>query len=484
MSGPPVNKAAMLPLRVAVAYFIAFSLLGFSHWLRDSFGTPTIDQILFHWHYSAGIGVTVGRTFVLTFAAECIGFPLLLSVGATFLQLLLQRLLALRWPALGHWALETVPSVVAVCCGIAVLILQLSVMTWVGYKLGPDYFASEYVNPNRVALKPARLKNLLLIYVESLEDSYGDASVWGRDLLEPMRQVGGVSFRNYHTTPGSSWTIAAMVATQCGVPLRFVQTDLNENGPELRVFLPGAICLGDILHRYGYRNVFMGGAPLSFSGKRQFLQDHHYDAVYGRTEWLNKGIAPGKFNEWGLYDDELLQQARKKLVELHASGRPFNLTLLTLDTHNPHGYLSPTCRARGVESFEGIVHGTTAQVAEFVKCAVDNGYLEDTQIIVIGDHLAKSNPVYGKLLQMPARRMFNRFISADMPPPNTEDIIPVDLFPSIVQLLGIEVPGDRLGLGYTAFSEQHVPRPETRKAGIGFPSLSGSKEYERLWKQP
>ena len=474
----------MLPLRVATAYFLAFSLLGFSHWLGDNFGNPTIDQILYHWHYSAGIGTTVGRILVWTLAAECIVFPLLLAVGATFLQILLKRALTLRRPSPGHWVLNAAPPVIAICCGIMVVILKLSVVPWLGYKLGPDHFASEYVSPSRVSLKPVALKNLLLIYVESLEDSYGNADVWGRDLLAPMRGVGGVSFRNYRTTPGSSWTIAAMVATQCGVPLRFVQTDMNQSNPELRVFLPGAVCLGDILHRYGYRNVFMGGAPLSFSGKRQFLQDHHFDLVYGRTEWLKEGIGPGAFNEWGLYDDELLRQARRKLVELHASGQHFNLTLLTLDTHNPFGYRSPACRARGVKSFEDIVQCTTQQVAEFVKFAADSGYLKDTQIIVIGDHLAKSNPVSGTLEEMPERRIFNRFISETMPQQNTEDIMPFDLFPSIVQLLGIDVPGDRLGLGYTAFAAQNLPRPTSRKAGLGFPSLSGSKTYERLWERP
>jgi phosphoglycerol transferase len=411
-------------------------------------------------------------------------FPLMLAVGATFLQALVQRLLGGREYAGREWSLISLPSAIAICCGVTVVVLKLSVVSWIGYKLGPDHFASEYVDPVTVPLRPVHLKNLLLVYVESLEDSYGDAEVWGRDLLAPMRELGGVSFMNYRTTPGSSWTIAALVATQCGVPLRFVQTDLKERGPELRTFLPGAVCLGDILHRYGYRNVFMKGAPLSFAGNKQFLHDHHFHSSYGRNEWLKEGIAPESFNEWGLYDDELLNRARRKLVELHASRQPFNLTVLTLDTHNPFGYRSPTCRARGVKDFPDIVECTTFQVAQLVKFASDSGYLKDTQIVVIGDHLAKSNPVSDTLQTFPDRRIFNQFISDGMPQPNTENIMPFDLFPSILQLLGIEVPGDRLGLGYTAFGPQAIPRPLSRKAGLGFPSLSGSKGYERLWDQP
>jgi phosphoglycerol transferase len=473
----------MLPIRVSAAYFVAFFLLGFAHWLGASFDNPTIDQILYHLHYSKGMGITVGRIFLVTFVAECIAFPLLLAFGATFLQALVQQLLSPSLTASGRRALDAIPSALAICGGIGGLMLQLSVASWVGYKFAPDDFATEYRNPDSVQLKPGALKNLVLIYVESLEDSYADAGVWGRDLLAPMQEAGGVSFPNYRTTPGSSWTIAAIVATQCGVPLRFVQTDMKQNLPQLRVFLPSATCLGDILHRYGYRNVFLGGAPLAFSGKGQFLKDHHFDVAYGREEWQRDGVEAGSFNEWGLYDDELLNRARDQLAELHATGKPFNLTLLTLDTHNPSGFRSPYCRQRGVKTFEDIVECTSSQVAGFVRFAAINGYLKDTQVVVIGDHLAKSNPLHETLSEMPNRRIFNRFISDRMPARNTDDIMPFDLFPSIVQLLGIDVPGDRLGLGYSAFNPPAVARPTARKAGLGFPALSGSKEYGRLWEQ-
>lgn len=474
----------MLFLRVTAVYFLAFFLIGFAHWLGVSFDNPTIDQILYHWHYSNGMGVEIGRIFVWTFIAECIVFPLLLAAGATFLQVLLKQLMTRGSNGSSQRALDAIPPGLAMCCGVAIITLKLSVVAWVAYKFAPDDFATEYQNPAKVSLKPRALKNLVLIYVESLEDSYADAAVWGRDLLAPMRDVGGVSFRNYHTTPGSSWTIAAIVATQCGVPLRFVQTDMKHDKPLPRVFLPSATCLGDILHGYGYRNVFLGGAPLAFSGKGQFLKDHHFDVAYGRDEWVRDGAEPEAFNEWGLYDDELLNRARDQLAELHAAGKPFNLTLLTLDTHNPSGFRSPTCRKRGVKTFEDIVECTSRQLAQFVQFVEINGYLKDTQLIVIGDHLAKSNPVYETLSEMPDRRIFNRFISDTMPARNTDSIMPFDLFPSMLQLVGIDVPGDRMGLGYTAFNAQAVPRPPTRKAGLGFPSLSGSKEYERLWQQP
>ena len=64
-----------LPGRLA-AYFLAFFLLGLAQWLGASFDSPSIDQILYHLHYSDGMGIDIGRIFLFTFAMECLAFPL------------------------------------------------------------------------------------------------------------------------------------------------------------------------------------------------------------------------------------------------------------------------------------------------------------------------------------------------------------------------------------------------------------------------
>lgn len=467
-----------------LAYFFGFFLLGFSHWLGASFDSPSIDQILFHLHYSDGLGFDIGRIFVLTFIVECLGFPLLLALGATALQSLLSRLLAQRSSSRVHLRGMVLPAVAA-CCGVAALMLKLSVFSWVGYHFAEDRFSQAFVDPAQAQLKPGRLKNLVLIYVESLEDTYGDPRIWGRDLLQPLRGTGGASFAHYRSAPGATWTIAGMVATQCGVPLRVVsQYDVKQRSPQAPAFLPGATCLSDILHRYGYRNVFLGGAPLSFAGKGKFLQDHHYHATYGREEWLKQGVDGRAFGEWGLYDEDLYAQARAQLAQLHASGQRFNLTLLTLDTHNPHGFLSPGCRRRGVKGFEDIVECASHQVADFVRFIEQSGYLQDTNVVILGDHLAVSNPLFDVLRKVDDRRIFNRFISQQPPVKNTEEIIPFDLYPSLLEFIGIEVPGRRLGLGYSAFNGSGPAKPGVWLSDTALSSLSGSSSYAKLWAQP
>jgi phosphoglycerol transferase len=70
-----------------------------------------------------------------------------------------------------------------------------------------------------------------VIYVESLEQGYSSKAVFGHDLLEPLNGLQGSSFADYQQVPGTGWTIAAIVATQCGVPLeRMTIFDGNTQG--------------------------------------------------------------------------------------------------------------------------------------------------------------------------------------------------------------------------------------------------------------
>lgn len=465
-------------------YFIGLSLLGFSHWLGASFDDPSIDQILYHLRYSDGLGIDIGRIFLWTFIAECLVFPLLFALAATFLHGAAARLVEPRRPVRRLMGGMALPSMAA-AAGAAALMAKLSVFSWVGYQFGEDRFSEAFVDPRATQVRPGKLRNLVLIYVESLEDTYGDTRIWGRDLLQPLRALPGSSFASYRQAPGTTWTMAAMVATQCGVPLRVVsQYDVKPGSGAGPAFLPGAVCLGDILDRHGYRNVFLGGAPLAFAGKGQFLRDHSYHEVFGREEWIKSGVAGEAFGEWGLFDEDLYTQAKARLAQLHSSGERFNLTLLTLDTHNPHGFVSPGCRRRGVRSFEGIVECASHQLADFVQSIERSGYLRDTSVVVVGDHLAVSNAVDGALRGAGQRRLFNRFISAQMPPRNTDELLPFDLYPSILEFIGFEVAGDRLGLGYSGFHAPDPGRSGHRLDDLDLRALSGSSSYARLWAAP
>lgn len=460
-----------------LVYFLGWSAIALSGWIRRNFGDPTIDQVLYHLNFSDGVAVRMSEIFLFTFAVEVV----LLALALAAVSALLHQAAAQARPAWRDNVLRVVPHV-ALVVGIASVLMQFSAFSYAAAQLESDRFKAAYLDPALVRMKDGTRRNLVLIYAESMEETYSNPDLFAADLLAPLRQLGGQSFGSYLEAPGANWTIAAIVATQCGVPLSvYSEYDIKRRGNE-RVFLPGATCLGDLLQARGYRNVFLGGAPLAFSGKGAFLQDHGYQETFGRNQWMRLGAKPEEFNVWGLYDGALFERARDKLDALHASGQPFNLTLLTLDTHNPHGFLSPTCRSRGATDFEGIVACSSGELAAFVKFIQAKGYLKDTEVVILGDHLAKPNSVSDKLESEPKRRILNLFFGPTRIRPSGQALVAFDMYPTLVELLGIDVDGGRLGLGFSAMGDDHdAPLPAQGVDRIDAAALRGSATYRNLW---
>ena len=93
---------------------------------------------------------------------------------------------------------------------------------------------------------------MILIYVESFENGYSNSNIFGEDLIKELTELKGISFKSFNQAPGTGWTIAGIVATQCAVPLKVVfMRDGNGQG-DGKSFLSNAICLGDVLQAHGY----------------------------------------------------------------------------------------------------------------------------------------------------------------------------------------------------------------------------------------
>lgn len=466
----------------------ALFLFCLSYWIHRYFGQVDVNQIAYHLNFGVDLVRTSDPVFTRRFVRWCVLAPLLLLL----LLALAERHLVLRLPHLPrHWRRR--------CCRLqrrlpaALLAAALGFWTWdvsalqaIGAHFGPDYFGAHYVPPAAVALHEDAPKNLILIYVESLESGYADAGAFGRDLIAPLTSLHGVSFPSYEQAPGTGWTIAALVATQCAVPLERVSIfDGNTQGQMMDSFLARAVCLPDLLAARGYRNVFLGGASARFAGKDTFLRQHHYQEIYGRDEWLRRGASVRAMNGWGLADADLFREARAKLRELAASGQRFNLSLLTVDTHEPGGPLSAPCAQQGfAPQFDGIVSCSAAAVADFVRYAARNGYLENTNVVIVGDHLARKNPLAAQLEQMPRRAIFNTFLSTQAPAPNRSQLLHFDLLPTILEFIGYRVPGGRLGLGYSGFNQHRAQPPAQRLADMQRDLLNRSPAYLALWQAP
>ena len=465
-------------------YLLGLFALCFSFWIHRCFGKPDLSQIAYHMSFGAELMDTVDPVLTQRFIKWCLLAPLAFVAMLSYMELRWWGVIA-RLPQCCQTLLYRVhrwfPQLLVL--GAATFwMCDVSAFKYITADFGPDYFGANYVSPATVRLQAQQPKNLIVIYVESLEQGYADSATFGHDLLAPLNELKGTRFADYEQAPGTGWTIAALVATQCGVPLERVSIfDGNTQGEMMNSFLKHAVCLTDLLAQRGYHNVFMGGASTSFAGKDKFLNQHHYHEVYGREDWLKSGVPASQMNGWGLYDADLFSRAKTKLRELAASHQRFDLTLLTVDTHEPEGHLSARCTERGYASFEGVVSCTAQEVADFVRFAQDNGYLEDTNIVILGDHLSRKNPLTDQLTKQPERTIFNTFISQQTPQPNRAQLLHFDLMPTILEFAGYEVPGGRLGLGYSGFNQHSVQPPTARAADMEKDLLNRSDLYMNLW---
>ena len=490
---------------------MAFFLSALAYWVADNFGAPPLEQVIYHAQFGMEGLVDTDTALIQSFLKWCIALPTIFA----FLLVLIEYAIAiflthhsmhvkkqspvtsLSTPSLknrakvanihflkvfywfiGHRAPLYLLIVSCIYFGV-----QFSITAFIHHQFGKDYFAEHYVNPKNVTLELIEPKNLVIIYVESLENGYKEKSLFNKNLLHGIESIKGSSFESFRQVPGTGWTIAGITASQCGIPLKSVSLyDGNGLGENIKSFLPNAICLGDILHDAGYYNVYMASDALAFSGKGKFFQDHHYDEVLGRDE-LKGHLKPKDMNFWGLYDDDLLALVKAKLVKLHQQTRPFNLTFNTIDTHGPDGHFSKYCQSHGIKDFPGIVECTSNQVAELILFMQKRGYFKDTNVVIMGDHLAMENPVYDKLESMKERHIYNRLISAKPITKNRENILHFDMFPTILTLIGFNVEGGKLGLGYTAINQNHSQPPVNEFEEMEADLLNQSDEYLALWKR-
>lgn len=482
------------------SYLFAFLILALAIWAPSKFGQPSLEQLLYHAQFGTQGLLDTDTVIIKSFTIWCIIVPLISALLLVFIEYSIALFLvhgSSHWitrPARAgnihvlkvfYWFIGHRAPVYAMLFACVYFCFQFSLSVFIHNILGKDYFAEHYLNPVSVKIiPPAQPKNLVLIYVESLEDGYRHQEIFGKNLLASLDKMQGTSFPSYRSAPGSWWTIAGITATQCGLPLKSITMyDGNDQGQVIKSFLPNATCLGDILHQAGYINVYMGGDALAFAGKGMFFKNHHYQEVLGRDE-LTSELANPDLSSWGLYDDDLFKLAKEKLRTLHAGNQPFNLTITTIDTHGPHGHFSKYCKSIGAVSFESVIECTSDQVAAFVEHMKRNDYLKDTNVVIIGDHLAMENPVYGQLHQVKERLIFNKFISTEAISRNRDTVLPFDMLPSLLEFIGFKVEGGKLGLGVSAFSNENVSAKLLDYEEMNTNLLNKSDKYLELWSLP
>ena len=254
----------------------------------------------------------------------------------------------------------------------------------------------DYVLKDDITAEPG--KNVVIIYLESLEKNYLDNELF--DNITPNLNKLKDEWTFYDYQDNSGWTMGGMYTTQTGL-LPFFGLQGNEIFQNItKTNFPS---IGSILKRAGYNQMFMNGASLLYAGKGNFFEQQGYKC-YGNEEYDKKYPRNG----WGLRDKDLFEEAKKKYIELSKKNKPFNLTLLTVDTHFPNGL--PDERIESLiktkeRNMEYCVESNDYLIGGFIEFLKKQPNYENTAIYILPDHLIMGNevgtPVTKKLNKKP-----------------------------------------------------------------------------------
>lgn len=447
--------------------FVFFSALLFfsNNWMFYTWPEPTAEELLYL--MKSPIGGTNHETLI-DFALKCV-LPAIAFLIVAVLVLSLSK--------------KYTKHVKKAQRAVILLSILLFVFTigklWIKMDLGiffenqllsSKFIERHYVDPKNVSLSfPEKKRNLIVIFLESMEIAFADEKSGGAFEKNPISELTRIAnenedFRGNSDTlngafvmPGGSWSIAALFSHTSALPLK-VSIGRNDMYTQ-ESFFKGVTALGDILKENGYRQTFMLGADATFGGLGLYYKDHGNFDMYDYNEAKASGKIPKDYRVWwGFEDKRLIEFAKKRLAEIAAEKEPFHFSVFTCDTHFEDGYVCTKCpKDFGADQYSNVLSCSSRQINEFLEWIKTQSFYENTTVVIVGDHLTMDKDYCKDIDEGYERKTYTAFINAAAAPQRTDKITSyttLDMFPTLLASLGVIIEGDRLGLGTNLFSAE------------------------------
>lgn len=231
---------------------------------------------------------------------------------------------------------------------------------------------------------PRRDWNVVLILEESFGSNFVGALGDDRGLTPQFDALArrGVLFDNFYAT--GNRTARALEAVMSSMPPLPTESILKRDHSD-RVFT-----LANVLAERGYERLFVTGGRGLFDGVRSFMTQNGFNRFIELSDFRH----PVFTNAWGVSDEDLFRRSLSELDKLHAGGKPFFATLLTVSNHRP--YTFPEGRiADAKQTRQSAVRYADWALGYFFREAKAHEFYKDTLFVVMGDHGAR---IYGSQL--------------------------------------------------------------------------------------
>ncbi len=498
------NKFGKVLYIILFVMSVVLILLGFSIiWCLRTWQHLKMDELIFE--LTAPLKGT-GGDMILKFVINCIVPTVVLTAALIIAHVLIARRASSRI-RIFRIAVPVVSAVFALIC-FGVFWKRLDVTEYIKTTdASSDFIEQNYVDAGKVNLTfPDKERNLIYIFLESVETTYADKANGGgfeENCIPELTRLaeenecfssdgslnGGIVF------PGTTWTMGGMFAQTSGLPLKI---DVGENMMSTQKnFFPGIKVLGDILKDRGYEQVLAIGSDAEFGGRKVYFSNHGDYTFHDINFFKDTGFIPEDYYAaWGMEDEKLFEYARNDLEELAKSDKPFNYTLLTIDTHFEDGYVCRLCKNEfGDDQYANVMACSSRQVTGFVEWIMQQDFYDNTTIVICGDHTTMDSDFCNDVSADYQRKVYTNIINPAVIKTRTDENIQystLDMFPTTLAAMGITIEGDRLGLGVNLFSQEktlvekcgvETVASELKKGSPFMSAMSGVEITDELMKK-
>lgn len=435
-------------------------------WMLKTWTGLTMEELVYHLNTSLE---GTNTDMIWDFIGSCVVITVITCV------LLIAACMFLRKRKKAYGSLlsaVTILSVVLIVVSVSNVWTTLDVSAYANNRSEYSTFIDDnYVDPQDVTLTfPQQKRNLIYIFLESMENTYSDIQQGGAFEENVIPELTQLSLENEnfsgdqntlnggYAMPGTTWTIGAMFGQSTGLPLNI---PIEQNSMDTQEsFLPDIVSLGDILESAGYRQILMIGSEAEFGGRKLYYQQHGNYEIIDYNYAKDTGMIPEDYRAWwGFEDKRLFEFAKNQLNELAQEDEPFNLTLLTVDTHFEDGYHCEICPDTfGDDVYANVIACASHQVYEFVEWIRQQPFYENTTIVISGDHPTMDSDFCENVPEEYTRKVYTTYINSSVEAErNSERVYTTfDNFPTTLAAMGVSIEGERLGLGTNLFSSMET----------------------------
>ena len=314
------NHRSRLKKTVGIIGFVLMSILVFLasyttltyRWSQNTWSDLTINEIMYHLMMPME---GTGSSMLVSHIVKCLIPSLIITAAVIIAVIILKKKITYTGYVKG---IAAALSVLIISNTVASFWKNMDVSGYMNNQSSYSSFIDEnYVDPGQVTLTfPEKKRNLIYIFLESVENTFADTSVGGGFDTNVMPELTQLSLDNENFSgeeggldgglpmTGATWTMGAMFAQTSGLPLN-ISIDKNAMSSQTE-FFPGAVTLGDILEDQGYNQTLLLGSDASFGGRKLYFTTHGNYNIRDYNYYTSNGTLPANYYVWWGYEDKYL----------------------------------------------------------------------------------------------------------------------------------------------------------------------------------